>query len=306
MKRRPPDAALLAAALIAAGVVIPPLAWLATGVLLIAAAVAATVAAASLFDASPKPFLRLMSLITLARATPDPAEAPAPAPTPPGGEAVSMTFGEALAHLKAGHRVTRAGWNGRGMWIFLVPGSTITVAADRPLGQAAPHLVGREIEYRPHIDMFTADGQIVPWVATQSDLLADDWILLSDFDPAVVKGDTAGSASAHMATQPGQVWPADCEAYVPLDRPRGLDAEQGYVQVVPIQWCARPFVLDEVVRVGDAQGRRANAVYVGRITVPDEPDDHVVGFCIDGLLDPVLPASTPAHSDTSTDGEDNQ
>ncbi len=61
------------------------------------------------------------------------------------------------------------------MWIFRVPGSTITVAADRPLGQAAPELVGQTIEYRPHDDMFTADGQIVPWVASQSDMDAGDW-----------------------------------------------------------------------------------------------------------------------------------
>jgi hypothetical protein len=85
------------------------------------------------------------------------------------------TFGDALQHLRAGARVTRDGWNGRGVWLVLVPGSTITVAAGRPLGDAAPELVGEQVDYRPHIDMKTADGQIVPWVASQSDLLATDW-----------------------------------------------------------------------------------------------------------------------------------
>jgi hypothetical protein len=63
----------------------------------------------------------------------------------------------------------------QGMWLVLVPGSRITVAADRPLGKVAPELVGVELDYRPHIDMKTVDGQIVPWVASQSDLLAGDW-----------------------------------------------------------------------------------------------------------------------------------
>lgn len=86
-----------------------------------------------------------------------------------------MNFGEALIALKAGHRVTRTGWNGTGMWLILVPGSTITVSADRPLGTAAPELVGQEIAYQPHIDMKTAQGSVVPWLASQSDLLAEDW-----------------------------------------------------------------------------------------------------------------------------------
>lgn len=91
-----------------------------------------------------------------------------------------MDFSAALTHLKAGARLTRDGWNGAGMWVFLVPGSTITVAADRPLGQAAPELVGQTVTYRPHIDMKTADGQIVPWLAAQSDLLADDWLIVTE------------------------------------------------------------------------------------------------------------------------------
>lgn len=86
-----------------------------------------------------------------------------------------MDFGTALAFLRAGERVSRSGWNGSGMWLVLVPGSTISVSAGRPLGDAAPELVGVHVVYRDHIDMFTADGEIVPWVASQSDLLASDW-----------------------------------------------------------------------------------------------------------------------------------
>lgn len=86
-----------------------------------------------------------------------------------------LTFGEALVALKAGNRVARAGWNGKGMFLILVPGSTFPVTADRPFGKAAPELIGKTVNYRPHIDMFTADGEFVPWLASQSDLLVEDW-----------------------------------------------------------------------------------------------------------------------------------
>lgn len=86
-----------------------------------------------------------------------------------------MDFGQALAALKDGHRVARDGWNGTGMWLLLVPGSVITVASDRPLGHAAPELVGTTLEYGSHIDVKTTDNRLVPWVASQSDILADDW-----------------------------------------------------------------------------------------------------------------------------------
>jgi hypothetical protein len=89
-----------------------------------------------------------------------------------------MSFSDAIAALKQGCRVAREGWNGNGMFLLLVPGSTITPTADRPLGIAAPELVGKSVQYQPHIDMFTAQGTLVPWVASQTDMLAEDWMVL--------------------------------------------------------------------------------------------------------------------------------
>jgi hypothetical protein len=91
---------------------------------------------------------------------------PAPANT------AVLSFGSALDALKKGLKVARAGWNGKGMFVFLVPGSQFKVNR-HPLLGIYPE--GTEIDYRPHIDMKTADGRIVPWVASQTDLLADDW-----------------------------------------------------------------------------------------------------------------------------------
>lgn len=84
-------------------------------------------------------------------------------------------FGEALVALKAGQRVRRAGWNGKGMFLFLVPGSTFAVNR-APLLGIYPE--GTVINYCPHIDMKTADGSIVPWLASQTDVLAEDWEVL--------------------------------------------------------------------------------------------------------------------------------
>lgn len=85
-----------------------------------------------------------------------------------------MTFGQALELLKAGGRVARAGWNGKGMFIFLVPGSTFKVNRPPLLGI---YPEGTEVNYCPHIDMKTADGKVVPWLASQTDVLAEDWVV---------------------------------------------------------------------------------------------------------------------------------
>lgn len=88
-----------------------------------------------------------------------------------------FSFGEALVRLKAGGRVTRYNWNGKGMFLFLVNGSTFVVNRAPLLGI---YPAGTSVDYRSHIDMKTAQGDIVPWVASQTDLLADDWETVED------------------------------------------------------------------------------------------------------------------------------
>jgi hypothetical protein len=83
-----------------------------------------------------------------------------------------MNFGEALEALKQGALVARSGWNGKEMFLLLVPGSTFKVNRAPLLGIFAE---GTSVDYRPHIDMKTAQGDVVPWVASQTDLLAQDW-----------------------------------------------------------------------------------------------------------------------------------
>lgn len=85
----------------------------------------------------------------------------------------TFDFGTALALLKSGRRVAREGWNGRGMFLFLVPGSRFKVNRTPLLGI---YPEGFELDYHAHIDMKTAQGYVVPWLASQADLLATDWV----------------------------------------------------------------------------------------------------------------------------------
>ncbi len=81
-------------------------------------------------------------------------------------------FGKALDHLKAGTKVARLGWNGKEMFLFLVNGSSFEVNR-APLNKIYPE--GTKVDYHAHIDMKTAQGYVVPWTASQADVLAEDW-----------------------------------------------------------------------------------------------------------------------------------
>lgn len=83
-----------------------------------------------------------------------------------------FSFSEALVGIKEGKKATRFGWNGRGMYVYLVNGSKFTVNRP-PLSEILPE--GTEVTYRAHIDMRTANGEFVPWIASQSDLIEEDW-----------------------------------------------------------------------------------------------------------------------------------
>lgn len=77
-----------------------------------------------------------------------------------------MDFSKALKKLRKGHRVTRPGWNGKGMWLALIE-------SWRPLPMVG---LSYDTPCAPFIAMKTADNKLVPWLASQTDLLADDWI----------------------------------------------------------------------------------------------------------------------------------
>lgn len=80
-----------------------------------------------------------------------------------------MNIGQAIERLKAGERVARAGWNGKGMWLRYV-------AADQ--WRAVFPATAAVTYYLPWIAMKTADDGLVPWLCSQTDLLAEDWAVV--------------------------------------------------------------------------------------------------------------------------------
>jgi len=87
-----------------------------------------------------------------------------------------VNFGDAVAALKRGERVMRSGWNGKGMYLFLVPGSVFAVNREPLLSMLGE---GTRVEYHAHIDMKTAQGYVVPWLASQVDILSEDWEIIT-------------------------------------------------------------------------------------------------------------------------------
>lgn len=91
-----------------------------------------------------------------------------------------LNFGEAIEALKRGQRVTRPGWNGRGMYLWLLPAAKVKAEWCRePHLKALAEANGGEIEALSSIRMMTADKKVLTgWLASQSDMLSEDWQIL--------------------------------------------------------------------------------------------------------------------------------
>ncbi|HJV30776.1 MAG TPA: DUF2829 domain-containing protein [Bacillales bacterium] len=88
-------------------------------------------------------------------------------------------FSWALLRLKDGAKVARHGWHGKGMFVYLVQGNEVSVPNLR--NEALKHVgmnraTADKVRINSHIDMKAADGSIVVgWLASQTDMLAEDW-----------------------------------------------------------------------------------------------------------------------------------
>ena len=93
----------------------------------------------------------------------------------------NKTFGDAIEALKQNKRVARMGWNGKNMFLFLLPAGTVPTKAihDSNLRQVIEsQLDGETFEALGSIRMFTADKKILTgWLASQTDMLAEDWVI---------------------------------------------------------------------------------------------------------------------------------
>lgn len=85
----------------------------------------------------------------------------------------NLSFESALTILKNGQKVGRSGWNGKGMYLYHVPANTypaITEIAKEEFGDIVP--------YGAYIAMKTAQNNVVPWLPSQTDVLAEDWEII--------------------------------------------------------------------------------------------------------------------------------
>lgn len=105
---------------------------------------------------------------------------------------VNIDFGMALEAMKQGKRVTRKGWNGKDMFLFRRPSDVLTrntvIDKVKSLPQSVKDYYAKqkengegsnEIIFTAYICMKAADGTIVNgWLASQTDMLATDWVIL--------------------------------------------------------------------------------------------------------------------------------
>lgn len=87
-----------------------------------------------------------------------------------------MVLEEALPLLRRGGRIARAGWNGKGMFLFIRHGRV--EGADAGIAKTAGVPLGAPVRIRPYVMMKDAEGALVPWLCSQTDLLAEDWRLV--------------------------------------------------------------------------------------------------------------------------------
>lgn len=86
-----------------------------------------------------------------------------------------MDFSAALTILKNGFRVARDGWNGKDMYVVLQRGYPEGIPINANTAKATGLSEGTIAQFRPYLMMKTVDDDFVPWVASQTDLLANDW-----------------------------------------------------------------------------------------------------------------------------------
>lgn len=89
-----------------------------------------------------------------------------------------MSFGHAVEAAKKGYRITRTGWNGKGMFVMYQPGYPDGIPCNAQTVKVYGMQEGDLFKVRPYLQMRCVDGSYQMWLATQSDILADDWCII--------------------------------------------------------------------------------------------------------------------------------
>ncbi len=92
-------------------------------------------------------------------------------PAPGTYEIETLNFGDALKAVKAGQRITRLSWQGKDMFVYLVPAASYV--PHTPVARA--HFGGQSVPYNAYFALKGADDTVSPWQPSGNDALADDW-----------------------------------------------------------------------------------------------------------------------------------
>jgi len=92
----------------------------------------------------------------------------------------AMTFGLAIEAMKHGKKVARAGWNGKGMYVVYRTGYPEGIPANKNTADAIGIPEGTLFKVQPYLQMKCVDGSFQMWLASQSDILAEDWYIVQE------------------------------------------------------------------------------------------------------------------------------
>ncbi len=90
-----------------------------------------------------------------------------------------MDFSEALDAVKDGSKITREGWNGAGQYVVLQPGYPDGIPINSNTARATGIPEGTVCKFAPYLMLRNAQCVFVPWLASQGDLLAEDWEIVN-------------------------------------------------------------------------------------------------------------------------------
>lgn len=95
-----------------------------------------------------------------------------------------LNFGQALDAIKTGKRIARSGWNGKDMFVYLVPAASYPVQT----GAAEAHFgEGVMVPYNAYMAIKGVDGTVSTWVPSVSDCLATDWGVVGEPVPETIQ-----------------------------------------------------------------------------------------------------------------------
>lgn len=112
-----------------------------------------------------------------------------------------LTFGLAVEAAKLGKRIARKGWNGKDMYVVIMPGYPEGIEVNETTQKAHNLPAGTKLVYRPYFQLFTAQKDVAMWSPSGSDALAEDWAIIQDKAPAY-----KSEISEHIDPETGNNW----------------------------------------------------------------------------------------------------